>query len=229
MYKKLTWGLGVLVILLCTAFVFMTVLNRAEIRQLKEEAAEAEKLSEDRNKHLVQQPDVGNKPPGPAQEGFEWEWHGDHWHEMPIAQNDPPHEPHSENPTSQTESFRPSVYEGKSLYDKVAASDDVPKYSELKLMTQEELGELMKASDAKAKSFDAEVEKRRDAFLEAPIGSDKAKALDAALDAILREQFIHEATARKAFKVLNWRFILHLQEKPLPNLIIMPIPEPFDP
>ena len=90
MYKKLTWGLGVLALLLCTAFVFMTVLNRAEIRQLKEEAAEAEKLSEDRNNHLVQQPDVDNKPPREAKDGFKWEWHGDHWHEMPVAQTEVP-------------------------------------------------------------------------------------------------------------------------------------------
>ena len=93
MYKKLTWGLGVLALLLCTAFVFMTVLNRAEIRQLKEEAAEAEKLSEDRNKHLAQQPNVDNKPPREAKDGFKWEWHGDHWHEMPVAQNEVPQQP----------------------------------------------------------------------------------------------------------------------------------------
>ena len=87
MYKKLTWGLGVLALLISTAFVFMTVRYRADIRQLKEEAAEAEKLSEDRNKHLAQQPDVGNKPPQEAKDGFKWEWHGDHWHEMPLSES----------------------------------------------------------------------------------------------------------------------------------------------
>ncbi len=90
MYKKLFWGLSILMLLIVTVFVFMTVRNRTEIRQLKEEAAEAEKLSEDRNKHLVQQPDVGNKPPQEAKDGFKWEWHGDHWHEMPVAQTEVP-------------------------------------------------------------------------------------------------------------------------------------------
>lgn len=86
MQKKMLWGLGVLVLLICTAFVFMTVRNFAEIRQLKEETAVVEKPLEARDEPT--QPIADNKPPRPARAGFKWEWHGDHWHEMPVAQAD---------------------------------------------------------------------------------------------------------------------------------------------
>ncbi|RKU16698.1 hypothetical protein C6501_05185 [Candidatus Poribacteria bacterium] len=86
MYKKMLWGLGVLVLLICTAFVFMTVRNRAEIRQLKKEYAVTEKPLEARDEPT--QPITDNKPHRPARAGFKWEWHGDHWHEIPVAQAD---------------------------------------------------------------------------------------------------------------------------------------------
>ncbi len=86
MQKKMLWGLGVLVLLICTAFVFMTVRNRAEIRQLKEGTAVAEKPLEARDEST--QPIADNKPPRPARAGFKWEWHGNHWHEMPVVQAD---------------------------------------------------------------------------------------------------------------------------------------------
>ncbi len=82
MSKKMIWGLGVLALLLGTAFVFITLQDRAEIRQLEKELADAKELE----KHMKQQPSADNKPPQKAKDGFEWEWHGDHWHEMPIAQ-----------------------------------------------------------------------------------------------------------------------------------------------
>jgi hypothetical protein len=67
----------------------MTIRNRAEIRQLQDDLAEAEKLQT----HVPQQPVADNKPPRPAQEGHKWEWHGDHWHEMPIAAAQPVAQP----------------------------------------------------------------------------------------------------------------------------------------
>ncbi len=85
MSKKIMWGLVALTILLCTAFVFMTIRNRAEILQLQDDLAEAEKPQT----HVTQQPVADNKPPRPAKDGFKWEWHGDHWHEMPVAQAQP--------------------------------------------------------------------------------------------------------------------------------------------
>ena len=60
----------------------MTVRNRAEIRQLEKEFADAKEVETP----LTEQPKADNKPPREAKAGFEWEWHGDHWHEMPVAQ-----------------------------------------------------------------------------------------------------------------------------------------------
>lgn len=97
MSKRMSWGLGVLIVLVITGVSYMFAVQSAKIQQLKKDAAVAEKLLEDSNKHQNQEPDVGNKPPGPAQAGFEWEWHGDHWCEVPVAQSDARHEtPESE-------------------------------------------------------------------------------------------------------------------------------------
>ncbi len=81
MQKKMLWGLGVFVLLICTAFIFMTVRNRAEIRQLKKEYAVTEKPSEDGNKRKpVEKAD--EQPP--AEQGFKWVWHNDHWDKVPL-------------------------------------------------------------------------------------------------------------------------------------------------
>ncbi|MCG9132429.1 hypothetical protein J5I95_12170, partial [Candidatus Poribacteria bacterium] len=155
-------------------------------------------------------------PPGASPNGH---WHNGEWHD----------ESHIDEDMSPVVPFTPPLPDGQSLQARVAASDDVPKYEELKTMSQEELGELMKASYTKAKTFDAEVKKRWDAWGNATIGSDDKKRLKEAFYEILREQFIHESTGRKAFDVFYWRSFLNMQDNPLPNLVITPIPEPFDP
>ena len=115
MYKKLIWGLGVLSLLIATAFVLMTVRNLAEIRHLKEEAAVAEKPLEDDNK---QKPvaEVDEQPP--AEEGFKWVWHNDHWDKVPVVDSSEPIEP---SPTPFAENAQATQYpdlsadEGKPL------------------------------------------------------------------------------------------------------------------
>lgn len=88
MYKKLIWGLGVLALLICTAFVFMTVRNLTEMRQLETELAAAEKPLEalDKMDTPVADSVAEDQPPRPARAGYKWEWHDDHWHEMPAVQ-----------------------------------------------------------------------------------------------------------------------------------------------
>lgn len=83
MNKKLYWGLGVLSLLICLVFFFMTLRNRAEIRQLKQEAPA---LAQEQ--HVPQQSIVNNKPSQEASPGYKWEWHEDHWYQMPVAHND---------------------------------------------------------------------------------------------------------------------------------------------
>ena len=80
MNKKLYWGLLALIILFGTAFVFIMLHDRAEIRKLEEELANVKKQEQ----HVPQQADAGNRPPREARAGHKWEWHGDHWHEMPT-------------------------------------------------------------------------------------------------------------------------------------------------
>ena len=87
MNRKTYWGIAALIVILIAAggFVYW---QWSQVQQFKKDAAEAEKLMEEQHKQVAE-----NKPPRPAREGYKWEWHGDHWHEMPIAQNDAPHVP----------------------------------------------------------------------------------------------------------------------------------------
>ncbi|RKU11535.1 hypothetical protein C6501_12580 [Candidatus Poribacteria bacterium] len=84
MSKKTIWGFAALIILLIAAggFIYWQMLT---VQQMKEQAAQDAKMLEEGN-HKPKQPSVTNKPPREAKDGFKWEWHGDHWHEMPIAQ-----------------------------------------------------------------------------------------------------------------------------------------------
>ena len=86
MRNKLYWGLGILIVLLIGAFVFVMVNKNAQIKQLE---AEAEKAQDKANQ-------MKDTPPV-AREGFKMVPHGDHWHEVPIDAPDTwqgePHEP----------------------------------------------------------------------------------------------------------------------------------------
>ncbi|RKU29760.1 hypothetical protein C6497_05305 [Candidatus Poribacteria bacterium] len=77
MRKKMYWGIATLILLLGGFGVFLFIKERAEIRQLKEELAESNKLLEKQYKERAKQPPL-------AREGFKMVPHGDHWHELPI-------------------------------------------------------------------------------------------------------------------------------------------------
>ncbi len=131
MSKRMSWGLGVLIVLVIAGISYMFAVQHAEIQRLKKDAAVAEKLLEDSNKHQNQEPDVGNKPPGPAQAGFEWEWHGDHWCEVPVAQSDAPHQ----TPESEKIVFTPA----RKLNFPDKTPEKFPTEAELQEMDPEEL------------------------------------------------------------------------------------------
>ena len=82
MKNKLYWGLGILIVLLIGAFVFVMVNEYAENDQIEAESKETENLA-DSNNHR----EAENRPPPPGK-SFEGggHWHGDEWH-------DAPHEP----------------------------------------------------------------------------------------------------------------------------------------
>lgn len=240
MRNRVYWGLGVLIVLILGVFVHVMVNEHAKNKQLKAELKEAKELA-----NQIEQQQVSENNPPPAEPGFKWVWHHNHWDKVPINANGPI--VHHEDPIDEVTKEMPVVnaqaseksevsngtldlptHKGMSLYSRVAASDDVPKYSELKAMNQDELRDLVAASYAKAKSYDSEVNELWDAWIDAPDASDEEKTLKASLDAVLTKQFVHSATGSKAFDVFYWRSTLQLQNNPLPNLIIMPIVEPFD-
>ena len=93
MRTKVYWGLGVLIVLLIGAFVFVMVNQYAENRQLERDLAEAVKKLEAHNKEAdtPQVVDISDTKP-PNEPGFVWVRHGDHWDKVPI-----------DNPTEPTE------------------------------------------------------------------------------------------------------------------------------
>ncbi len=85
MSRKLYWALGVLIVLFGTAFVFVTIHDRAEIRQLKQEAAAAEKMWADHKKakQAAQTPMDYTKPPPGKTFANGGHWHNGEWHDGP--------------------------------------------------------------------------------------------------------------------------------------------------
>ncbi len=92
MRTKVYWGLGVLILLLGAAAVFIIQHEIAENRELKKQLAEAKKLAN----QIKEQEALKNNPPV-AREGYKMVPHGDHWHEVPIDAPDTwQGEPHGE-------------------------------------------------------------------------------------------------------------------------------------
>ena len=89
MHKRIATGLFVLIFILGVAIVFYH--QYTDIQQLKQEAAEAEKLLEEQHKGVAE-----NDLP-PAEPGKKWVPHDDHFHQVPIDAPDvwqgEPHEP----------------------------------------------------------------------------------------------------------------------------------------
>ncbi|MDE0313824.1 MAG: hypothetical protein OXM61_02900 [Candidatus Poribacteria bacterium] len=89
MHKRIATGLFVLIFILGVAIVFYH--QYTDIQQLKQEAAETEKLLEEQHKGVAE----NDLPPAPS--GYKWVPHGDHHHLVPIDAPDvwqgEPHEP----------------------------------------------------------------------------------------------------------------------------------------
>ncbi len=79
MRYKLYWGLGILIVLLICAFVFVMINEITENRELKDQLAELEALENQINERKAAE----NNPP-PAEPGYKWVRHGDHWDKVPT-------------------------------------------------------------------------------------------------------------------------------------------------
>ncbi len=85
MSKQLQWTIGGLVLLI-VGFVALQIYLHVDMKQFKEELAGPEPKTEtEQPPQQVQVPEVDNRPPQPD-DGREYVWHGDHWHEIPVEQ-----------------------------------------------------------------------------------------------------------------------------------------------
>ncbi len=146
MNRKMYWGLGVLILLIIGATVFVVVKDQAEMRQLKAELAEFEKQAAESNKvqHAVSKTD--KKPPD--EPGFEWVRHNDHWDKVPISNENEVVE-HSDVPITEV-SFDFSV--------KLPTDAELPKYSKdaLTMLLHEagnELGDMQRKYEKQSRSL----------------------------------------------------------------------------
>ena len=90
MRNKLFWGLGILIVLLIGTFVFVMVKDQSEIRQLETDLADVQKKSEIHNEaaNTPKEEDISDVKPPPAEPGFKWVRHGDHWDKIPVGQRE---------------------------------------------------------------------------------------------------------------------------------------------
>ncbi len=89
MRKKMFWGVVTLIILLVgvISFVMLTRTTDTEppgivVNDVPEETLD--NIRKENNRQILST----QKPPD--EPGFIWEWHGDHWHKMPIAEVEKP-------------------------------------------------------------------------------------------------------------------------------------------
>ena len=80
MIRKMYWGFAILILLIGIAAVFIIQHEISENRELKDKLAELEALANQINQRKISK----NNPP-PAEPGFKWVWHNDHWDKVPIS------------------------------------------------------------------------------------------------------------------------------------------------
>ncbi len=84
MRKKMFWGVVTLIILLVGVISFVMLTRTTEpgiiVNDVPEETLD--NIRKENNRQILST----QKPPD--EPGFVWEWHGDHWHKMPIAETE---------------------------------------------------------------------------------------------------------------------------------------------
>lgn len=89
MNRKVYLGLGILMMILVSATVFVVIKDKAEIRKLEKDLVYAKKLVSEINKVKPNVVKSDEKPPD--EPGFEWVKHNDHWDKIPINNADQVH------------------------------------------------------------------------------------------------------------------------------------------
>ncbi|MCG9127635.1 hypothetical protein JT359_08560 [Candidatus Poribacteria bacterium] len=95
MRKKMYWGMTSLILIIGVVGVYFMLQPdtdpEPEKKFIMPSETDLEKARE------------AKQPPREAKDGFTWEWHDDHWHEVPIVQNETP----SGHPVQENQSEKP--------------------------------------------------------------------------------------------------------------------------
>lgn len=237
MHKRIAIGLIVLIFVIGVVSVFV----------LLQPAPEIEKVSDIDPVEIEH--GVTSQPTFPAREGYKMVKHGDHYHEVPISETGQFNDTLVSNPIAKPVPFSNDASEGMTMQARVAASDDVPKYAELKKLTDEALQKVHDKADEEAMRLSPEVDRLNDKYLQAEVNlTQKAKTpaeydnilavhsdtlipLREAYYGVLQQYFIHNAIADKSRDVILWR----ISEKNKKSIIksgypavIVNLREPFD-
>ena len=78
MRKKMYWGLASLILIIGVVGVYFMLQPKSDMEPEKKFIAPSEAD--------IEKAREANQPPREAKDGFTWEWHADHWHEVPIVQ-----------------------------------------------------------------------------------------------------------------------------------------------
>ncbi len=78
MNRKMYWGIGALILLIGIVGLYFILQPDPEPITVYNAPSE----------DVIKQAQQANSPPRPAKPGYKWEWHDDHWDEIPIAQSE---------------------------------------------------------------------------------------------------------------------------------------------
>ena len=116
------WGLASLILIIGVAGVYFMLQPDPDMEPEKKFIAPSEVD--------LEQAREARKPPREAKDGFTWEWHADHWHEVPMAQNETP----SGHPVQENQSEKPEFTGPLTYHKELLESNPV---EALRLQTEE--------------------------------------------------------------------------------------------
>ena len=157
-------------------------------------------------------------------------WHGDEWHADPHETPSQSTTVQFSEPVEQVSLASKGADLPPSIGEQVEASDDVPKYAELKAMSDEELIAMRDESREKWEMLWPEVEKRMRELAAAEPESAEAKSRLDALHAVAWKYNVYQITASRAADVFRRRLIRRNFNRPHGpgEMIIYPLPELTD-